>query len=276
MAFTDLAGVRSGFDCAGSSSPALIFVHGGFCNRSDWAAQVATLAGQFRVVTMDMPGHGESALPAEPSVEALAKSVVAINALHGAGRALLVGHSLGVDVILEAYRQSSSGVAGLILIEGGLVADGEPDRAVANFKQGVKAMGFQAFIEAAFNEMFTPASDPQLRQRVLARLKAIDPEFAQEVILSKIRWDAAHAARTLAQVNVPVLLIQSTYFDETFKRRSLEPGMTTPWTELVTRKLPGTEVALVPDVGHFPQIEAPEAVNDHIGRFAGRLRASGA
>lgn len=272
MAFLEVAGVRLSIDCTGSGAPPLIFVHGGFCDRHDWNAQVRELAPQFRVITFDMPGHGESSLPAHASVAALAQALRAVIARYGGGSDVLVGHSLGVDVILEACRQSAVGIAGLVLIEGGLVADGDPDRAVSTFREKLGAVGLDAFLDASFSEMFVPSSDPQLRAHVLGRLKHLDPQFAQDIVLSKIHWDASQAAGVLAHLDMPVLLLQSTYFDETFRRYSLKPGMTTPWTDLVARQAPHAELRLVTGVGHFPHIEAAPIVNEHIGTFAKRLR----
>jgi pimeloyl-ACP methyl ester carboxylesterase len=276
MVVKELAGVRLSVDCAGTGEQTFIFVHGGFCDRHDWEAQVRALTPGFRVVTLDMPGHGESGLPVRASVAELAQSVGEIKASYGSRRSILVGHSLGVDVCLEVYRQSPAGIEGLILIEGGLVASGDPEAAVQAFRDRVRGVGFEAFMAAAFNQMFTPQTDPELRERVVARLSGLDLGFAQEIIASKIRWDASEAASVLAAVKVPMLLLQSTYYDDTYVRRSLEPGMTTPWTELVTRLAPATEVHLVPNVGHFPHIEAPEAVNQQIREFAERLSATGA
>jgi pimeloyl-ACP methyl ester carboxylesterase len=270
-------GVRVSIECAGSAAPVLIFVHGGFCDRHDWSAQLQALAPQFRVVAFDMPGHGQSEPPAQPSVAALGQALCGVNERYGAGRAVLVGHSLGVNVILEAVRQSISGIAGLVLIEGGLVADGDPERAVSTFKQKLDTVGFDTFIRAAFGEMFTPESDPELRRYVLARLERLDQRFAQEIILSKIYWDASLAARVLASVTVPVLLLQSTYFDETFRRRSLaSSAASTPFSELVTRQVPNAELCFVPGVGHFPQIEAADIVNARIRQFAEKLRVDAA
>jgi pimeloyl-ACP methyl ester carboxylesterase len=260
------------FDSEGSGAPCLLLVHGGFCNRNDWSAQVRALAPQFRVVSFDMPGHGESRLPAQPTVGALAAALNQIKERHGGGHAVMIGHSLGVDIILEAFRQSPAGVAGLILIEGGLVADGDPDRAARAIEEKMDAVGLDAFLDAAFRQMFTPSSDAVLRETVLARLKNVDRRFAKQIILSKVRWDASLAAPVLRSVNVPVLLIQSTYFDATFQRRSLEPGMTTPWTVLVKQQLPAAELCHIEGGGHFPQIEAAPVVNEQIRAFAERLR----
>jgi pimeloyl-ACP methyl ester carboxylesterase len=276
MAFEDIDGMRVSVDCSGSGTPVLIFVHGGFCDRHDWNAQIRALTPRFRVVAFDLPGHGESAPPAEASVAALGQALRGVNERYGGGRAVLIGHSLGVNVILEAVRQSISGIAGMVLIEGGLVADGDPDRAVATFKQKLDTVGFHAFIHAAFGEMFTPESDPQFRRHVLERLGKLDSHFAKDVILSKIHWDASQAARVLANVTVPVLLLQSTYFDETFKRRSLESAAPTPFSDLVMRQVPDAELCFVPGVGHFPQIEAAESVNKRISEFADRFRPDAA
>lgn len=267
----DIAGIRLSVDAVGSGTPALIFVHGGFCDRHDWSAQVRALAQRFRVIAFDLPGHGESALPAQASVSSLAQALCEIKARYGGGHAVMVGHSLGVDVILEAYRQSADAIAGLILIEGGLVAAGDPDRAARGIEEQMNAVGLDAFLQTAFRQMFTPASDPQLQERVLARLMNLDRPFAKQIVLSKVRWDAQRAAQVLASVTVPVLLIQSTYFDETFQRRGLEPGMTTPWTELVARQISGAELCHVTGVGHFPQIEAAHTVNERISAFAGAI-----
>lgn len=272
MPLEEIAGIQLAVESHGSGEPCLIFVHGGFCNRHDWSAQVRALANRYRVVTFDMPGHGESPLPAEPTVAALAHAVCAINTRYGGRHAVMIGHSLGVDVILEAWRQAPGTMAGLILIEGGLVADGDPDQAARGVEEKMDAVGLDAFLNGAFQQMFTPASEPTLREQVLGRLKNLNRSFAREVVLSKVRWDASRAAAVLASVSVPTLLVQSTHFDETFQRRSLESGTTTPWTELVSRQVPGAELCYVEGVGHFPQIEAPDIVNDQIRTFADRLR----
>jgi pimeloyl-ACP methyl ester carboxylesterase len=274
MTIEDVAGLRLGIDCAGDSTPTLVFVHGGFCDRSDWRAQMEALAPHCRVVAFDLPGHGESALPAEPTVAALGSAVRSVIERHGDERVILVGHSLGVDVALETWRQSSANIAGFVLIEGGLVANGDPAAAVGTVRDMIRAAGLQQFLERSFSQMFVASSDRELRERVMQRLTRLDPGFAQEIVLSKVHWDASRAARVLGELNVPVLLLQSTYFDAAFQRYSLTPGMTTPWTELVARQVPNAQLRVIAGSGHFPHVEAPQIVNDSILEFVQRLRRS--
>lgn len=61
MTTEDIGGQRLGIDCTGSGAPTAILVHGGFCDRHDWRAQIDALAPHCRVIAFDMPGHGESA-----------------------------------------------------------------------------------------------------------------------------------------------------------------------------------------------------------------------
>jgi pimeloyl-ACP methyl ester carboxylesterase len=258
-------------DSAGSGAPCLIFVHGGFCDRHDWDAQVTAFASRHRVIAFDMPGHGESQLPAEPTVAALGEALCEVKDRYGGGNVVLIGHSLGVDIVLEAYRQCPASIAGLLLIEGGLVADGDPERAANAVAERMDAVGLDAFLRGAFSQMFTSTSNAKLRERVLGRLERLDRSFAREIIHSKVRWDASVAASVLASVTTPVRLIQSTYFDETFERRSLKGGMTTPWTALVSRQVPHADVCYVEATGHFPHIEAAEIVNEQIRAFLDQL-----
>lgn len=274
MTTEEVAGLRLGIDCAGQGAPTLVFVHGGFCDRRDWRAQMAALASHCRVVAFDLPGHGESALPAQPTVAALGRAVRFVIESHAGERVVLVGHSLGVDVVLETWRQSSANIAGFVLIEGGLVASGDPTAAVSGVREMIRAAGLQAFLDRSFSQMFVPTSDQALRERVMQRLTRLDPEFAQEIVLSKVHWDASLAAQVLGTVDVPVLLLQSTYFDAAFQRYSLTPGMTTPWTELVARQVPDAQLRFMSGLGHFPHVEAPQAVNDSILEFVRRLRST--
>jgi len=271
MGEEDAKSVQLGIDCLGSGAPTLIFVHGGFCDRHDWQSQVNRLSGRFNVIALDLPGHGESALPARADVEALARSVGKVVARHGQGGVILVGHSLGCRVILEAFRQASAGIIGMVLTEGGLIAAGDADQAVDAFKKQLDTVGFLNLMRPLFEGMFTAHSDPNLRLQALDRLDRVNVQFAEELLLNTVRWDASEAARVLPLIDLPTLIVDSTSLDENFNRTSLVPGARTPWMELVLRHVPEAEIRIVPGVGHFLMIEASEVVSDHIGAFANRV-----
>src|SRR5262245_49169523 len=72
-AASDPAGIN--FQSTGAKDPTLIFVHGFACALSDWDGQVKALSPNYRCAALDLPGHGNSAKPEEPTIESLAKAV---------------------------------------------------------------------------------------------------------------------------------------------------------------------------------------------------------
>ena len=246
--------------------PTLLFVHGFGCDGSDWNAQIHEFRGRHRVIAPDLPGHGAAPHRAGDRFETLVTALLDVRARDGGRSVALIGHSLGCRVILEAVARGCPGVAGLVLIEQNIVG-GENAQLVADRVQTVAgAIGVQAFLRPAFQAMFNEASPPQLRERVLERLERLDPDFAQRVLIESIRWEASEAMR-LARVDMPVLLIQSTYLDESFRWHNLQPGMSTPWTRLVMREVPRAQLQIVSGPGHFAHIEAADRVNQHIRNF---------
>jgi len=68
-----------------------------------------------------------------------------------------------------------------------------------------------------------------------------------------------------AALRVPVLAIQSTTRNAQLQRAPLKPGDTSPWLDYVKSK--GAKVEIIPDTGHFTQLEAPDQVNRLIREF---------
>ncbi len=68
----------------------------------------------------------------------------------------------------------------------------------------------------------------------------------------------------LAAVKVPLLLVQSTRMLGGGKRAPLQVGESTPWLDLVRRQAPHARIEIIPGMGHFPQLEAPQIVNNYL------------
>jgi len=253
-------------EIAGEGECAVIFVHGGACAKEDWRFQAKELSSRFRVITLDLPGHGKSDPPQTPTIITFADPIVDILSAQK-NRAVLVGHSLGCRVILEAYRRAPDSVAALIFVDGSLSASNDDLLPLAKTKQLLREMGVDAFLNFSFRQMFVPGSDSNLVDHVVSRALHGNTAVVEAALLDAIRFDACQSAGILAQITVPVLLLQSSSIDERFQRISLSPGMRTPWTALVARTVPHHALNIVEGVGHFPHLEAPEAINAHIVQF---------
>ncbi|RZS58319.1 alpha/beta fold hydrolase [Sphaerotilus mobilis] len=85
------------------SRPVVVFVHGALNDHSVWTLPARWFAHHgWRVLAVDLPGHGRSTGPAQASVADLAETLLALLARLGVNRAALVGHSMGSLIGLEA------------------------------------------------------------------------------------------------------------------------------------------------------------------------------
>ena len=91
----------------GGGESALVFVHGWACDESVWAAQAAPLAARKKhVITIDLPGHGESDKPEIAyTMDLHARAIDAVLQDAGVKSAVLIGHSNGTPVIRQFYRK---------------------------------------------------------------------------------------------------------------------------------------------------------------------------
>jgi pimeloyl-ACP methyl ester carboxylesterase len=82
----------------------------------DWDAQVRGLSPRFRCAALDLPGHGGSAMPPTVSIATMAEAVNTVKEQIVSHRAILIGHSMGCRVIMEAFQQSPNNIVGLVFV----------------------------------------------------------------------------------------------------------------------------------------------------------------
>jgi pimeloyl-ACP methyl ester carboxylesterase len=256
---------------AGTGAPTLAFVHGFGCSHEDWLLQIKELKGRFETVTWDLRGHGMTPGRAqECSIEHFGGDVAALLSVLEIERTVLIGHSMGCRVVLEAARLAPERIAGLVLIDGSRLGSGDPEAAESAARAAIEKSGYAAFGENLFRQMFFSASP--LAEAIVARAMRQPAEIGAALWPRMARWDAGEMDAALAAVRVPLLAIQSTTRDpQTLRRAPLRPGDTTPWLDLIRQKKKNAKIEIIPGVGHFTQLEATDRVNRLIADFAGAL-----
>jgi len=200
------------------------------------------LQARHETIACDLRGHGATPGRAhECSIEHYGGDVAALLNNLGFAKAVLVGHSMGTRVVLEAARI-------------------EPDSAEAEMRASIEAVGYAAFVENAFRQM--GCSDA-----ILERARRLPAETGAALWARMVRWDAAHMDEALAAVHAPLMVIQSTTIDHNRQRRSLRAGQSTQWLELVREKVPGARIEVIPGAGHFTQLDAADEVNRLLAAF---------
>lgn len=255
----------------GRGDPAIVFIHGFTCSLSDWQEQLPVLSQRNRCVAVDLPGHGASAAPREATIRALAEAVNATIDHLGLERVVLVGHSMGCRIVSEAFGQSPARVCGVVYLDSSMLADGDPDAAVQAMREKIEHIGMAGIAAGIYDGFFVDGTPAAVRAAVNARRATVDLDFAQRLWLDLVRWDAARARAALEAVNVPALVIQSTYLNTGMKRVSLAPGQSAPWPDTVARTVKDATVAIIPGIGHFPMLEAPQETNAAIAKFVARF-----
>jgi pimeloyl-ACP methyl ester carboxylesterase len=238
----------------GEGKGTVVLVHGWTCDSTSWAAQVPELSKKYRVITLDLPGHGQSGSPVDGkfSMDLFARAVEAVRVEGKADRIVLVGHSMGAPVIRQYARRYPQHVAGLVAVDGPLEIrrwlQETPGPPPVGGPDGLKTR------EAMIRSMFTPRTPPALQQQVLAMmLKASE---ATAVGAMAAMFDTA--IRDDVLLSMPVLAI----YAGTAQLPNIEQMKTV---------LPNFEAAQISDTGHFLMMERPAEFNRVLTGFLAKI-----
>jgi pimeloyl-ACP methyl ester carboxylesterase len=206
-AVDSLDGVTIVYHIEGQGSPTLVFVHGWNCDRSFWRDQVAYFAQTHTVVAIDLPGHGESGTARKDwAIQAFGADVAAVVKAEGLKRVLLVGHSMGGEVSLEAARLLSGRAIGIIGVD-----TFQDFAAVLSPEEIASAMtyyraNFKASMEMIARSMFPWGVDPNLVDRVVRGMMNANPGISLAVMEALFGY---RPDRALREVRLPIRVINS-------------------------------------------------------------------
>lgn len=250
--FATLDGSRVHYKSYGKGRDALVFVHGWTCNMSFWRGQVPAFQSKFRVITIDLPGHGRSDKPhVDYTMDFFARSIDAVLRDAGVARAVLVGHSMGTPVIRQFYRRYPNRTLALVLVDGALRPFAD-EATMAKFIEPLRGPNYNEAAGQFAEGMLAPVSSPALRQEIKSTMLST-PQYvavsAMDGMASKVIW--THDA-----INVPVLAIMAKGpfwpADNEQFYRSLAPNL---------------EYHMWEGVSHFLMMEKPGEFNEALSAF---------
>lgn len=254
----------------GTGSHWLVFVHGLSCDSSDWSHQLEAFQGDYKCLTVDLRGHGKSATHAGPlDIETHAADVIRVLRTLNIESAVLVGHSMGTRVIAAAAIQAPECVAALVFVDGSIQGRGDPLKAADDIVALIKRdTSITTFARNMFSMMFTGNSDASVQKRIIDRAARMNPDRLVEQLRLMMMWDAGRMEAVLSQIEIPLTLLQSTTVGADKKRTMLKAGESSPYLETVKRLVLQVNTRIIPDCGHFTQVEAVEETNRAIRECA--------
>ncbi len=242
-------GVQIHYETGGSGSPALVFIHGWNCDRSYWSAQLPVFASTHQVVAIDLAGHGDSGVNrVEWSMANFGADVAAVADRLQLEDIILVGHSMGGPVALEAARLLKGRVK--MVIGADTLSDVSllyPDEQLAGMLAAMEA-DFSGTVEGLVRgSFFLPTSDPALIDQIASDMSAAPATAGIGAFGGFARWFNEEVEQTLADIDVPIRLINSDY-----RPTNISAG------QALT---PSFEAVLMSGVGHFVMQEDPAQFN---------------
>lgn len=256
----------------GTGTPPIVFVHGFGCARSDWDPQVAHFSTRHETIAVDLGGHGDTpARPEHARIETHGADVATLLETLKLSPSVLVGHSMGCRVVMEAANRVPERVKALVLVDGSRLGEAG-SRSWQGRAKALAYMGYEAAVRAAFGQMFGPDFDRQKAQAIISRAVARDPAIAGPLFADIGRYDSEEFDRILASVRVPMLALQTTQTLSDGTRLPLSPGQSTPYLELLRSRIKDLTIEIIPGIGHFPSLERPAETNAILARFISRLR----
>ena len=263
-----LAWMQAGPDIS-AGALSFIFIGGYGCNKEVWRHQFERLSDRHTCIAVDMPGHGASVPQLErSSIEGYGQVVNGLRAHLGLEKPVLVGHSMGGRVALEAARQAPEAFGGLILLDvsRAVSPDHDPDER-AKLSSGESHKAFRAHMRAMFEQNFSETCDPAIKEEIRASSKALDHATANALTPTIGRWDHTHWEEALRSLKCPLYIVQSTYLVYGQARHILEEGENTPYFDMVREIIPDVEIDMI-RTGHFSMLEEPVRVAKAIEGFA--------
>ncbi len=238
------------YDVHGVGPPTLVLVHGWSCDRSYWSAQVASLTRNYRIVTLDLAGHGESGASRSAwTIAGFGSDVASVVSDLDTYSVILIGHSMGGDVILEAARQLPGRVRGMMWVDTYTQLSEFPSVEQVRSRMAPFRAHFADETRAFVRRMFSSSADPFLVERVAADMSAAPPDIALAAM--EAAWTfGLTVPRMLHDLGVPLVAIN--------------PEV--PPTDVDSMRRNSVEVVLMSGVGHFPMMEDPEHFNDCLAR----------
>jgi pimeloyl-ACP methyl ester carboxylesterase len=251
----------------GEGEQTLLLIHGLGSNAKAWLRNIPAWAEDHRVIAVDLPGYGRSSKGYyEYSLPFYAKVLGEFLDGLGIEKAVWVGHSMGGQIALVAALETPERVSDLVLVSpAGLETflEGEGhwlsnvltpefvrDTTVRNISVNLKSNFYDAPPEAEF----------MITDRIQVRGAKDFERYCYAVSKNVGAMIDSPVRDRLGELTMPVLVLFGER-DNLIPNRYLHGGWTAEVADIGREEIPGSEVLLLPECGHFVQFEKFEETN---------------
>jgi pimeloyl-ACP methyl ester carboxylesterase len=250
--FAKLNDIRVHYTDYGQGEVALVFVHGWNCDESIWKNQAPALAQKMRVLTIDLPGHGQSDKPEIAyTMDLHASAIDAVLQDAKVKAAVVVGHSNGTPAIRQFYRNYREKVRGLVMVDGALRPFGDQ----AFMEKFIAPLRGRDYVDTAthFVSGMTAPMKHANEQEEVRKMMLSGP---QHVAVSEMEGLTDPALWHEDRIEVPVLMILAR-----------QPAWTAEYEQFAKSLIPDLDYQVWSGVSHFIMLDEPNEFNQAVLEF---------
>lgn len=258
MGTVEVSGMRIAYQRAGQGPP-LVLIHGAYEDSRIWRPQLDGLSNEFTVIAWDAPGCGQSDdPPPDFSAEDLGNVIAGFLRAVAPRKPHVLGLSWGSGAALELYRGHPNMAASLVLASAyaGWAGSLPPEEVERRNAQVLAELDQppEQFIPVWLPTLFTTRADPAVVDETSAIMADFRPAGMRAMLSSSGHADYRDVLPT---ITVPTLLL--------YGAEDVRAPLTV--ASEMHRQIPGSELVVIPDVGHMVAAETPEAFNAEVRRF---------
>lgn len=241
------SGAAIAYAPGGSGDTALVMLHPVGLRGAVWGKIADELAGEYRTLAIDLPGHGESDVPPRrQSIEDMAASVLELIATVGGDRVVLIGCSMGSAVTAAAAASGDSRIAGIVLSNSGGGQGPERHKSLTARADAARK-GMAATLDTTMKRWFT---NDVLATRTDLIAPVTDWLLAGDPIVHAWGWEALREfdyTPFFPKLTLPALVIAGT----------LDQSASTKAVRALADALPKAEYREIEGAGHLSPWERP-------------------
>ena len=240
------------YNIYGDGGNTLLFVHGAYMDQTYWNEQVKFFSPDYKVVTMDLPGHGKSGKGRlEWSVEGFAYDVSAIIRKLELKNVILVGHSLAGDINLIAATSRPKNIIGFIAIDDFKDAATKPSKALKKQTDAILKKLKKDFPgtneQYARKALLTEQTPPEITEKVVSAFRNAYQPMGEEIMPQVFQLYKTEQ-KLLPQLKLKLHLINVNYILTKEARLKEYAGK-------------GYEIQHMQGTCHYPMLENPKELN---------------
>jgi 3-oxoadipate enol-lactonase len=244
----------------------LLFIHGFPFNKNMWDKQAELLSKEYRVITYDVRGHGESDFGNEDfSIELFVKDLIELLNYLKIDKAVLIGLSMGGYIALKAVLDFPNRFEALVISNSHCFADTDVAREKrVKSIQLIQTEGLKKYADMSVQNLFSEES-------FVSRIEEI--EFIREMILNTSRQSIQKTLEALAnreetcsrldEIKIPALILHGTEDKITSRDAS----------QILHKKIKNSVLQFIDHAAHMSNLENPDEFNKQLSRFLGLFKS---